>query len=178
MTPQNFITNFTSYLYSLSKHSLLNFLPSDSILHRVGGRLLESSTRDSVVLWTALQEEVPYWQIRRLEIWFIGWSFDMWLCWTETKELEFRRQDKRWGRTSGPRITIPLKNSSMISYGQQYLYNSHWHSTPFFHFYCSRSSHTPSTTHPANSICSRQTEALELALLLTFMPGICYTLCL
>ena len=68
MTPQNFITNFTSYLYSLSKHSLLNFLPSDSIQHRVGGRLLESSTRDSVVLWTALQEEVPYWQIRRLEI--------------------------------------------------------------------------------------------------------------
>lgn len=57
-----------SYLYYLSEHPLLNFLPSDSILHRVGAHLLESSTQDSVVLWTALQEEVLCGQILRLEI--------------------------------------------------------------------------------------------------------------
>lgn len=57
-----------SYLYYLSEHPLLSFLPADSILHGVGAHLLESSTQDSVVLWTALKEEVLYRQIRRLEI--------------------------------------------------------------------------------------------------------------
>lgn len=56
-----------SYLYYLSEHPL-SFLPSASILHGVGAHLLESSTQDSVVLWTALQEEVLYRQIQSLEI--------------------------------------------------------------------------------------------------------------
>lgn len=147
------------------------------VFYRVGGRLLESSTRDSVVLWTALQEEVPYGQIRRLEIWFIGWSFDMWLCWTETKELEFRRQDKRWRGTSGPRITIPLKNSSVVSYGQQYI--THTGTQLLFSIFIV---HAPAIPHPQVILQTPYAPArqkhLNLPLLLTFMPGICYTLCL
>ena len=163
-----------SYLYYLSEHPL-SFLPSASILHGVGAHLLESSTQDSVVLWTALQEEVLYRQIQSLEIWFIGWNLDMWLCWTETKE-----QDQKTGKEMGknkmaPKLPSPSKilqwfpmdNSICITHtGTQLLF-------------CIIIVHTLAVPHLQLILETPYAPARQKHLnlpLLIFMPGICYTL--
>ena len=178
MTPQSFIINFTSYLYCLSEHPLLNFLPSDSILHRVGGRLLESSTRILLYSGQLFKRRYP---IGRLGDWRFDSLAEVSICdcagqrqRNSSSEDRIRDGEEQVVPESPPHSKIlqwfPMDSSIYITHiGTQLLVSI---------FIV----HAPAIPHlqlilQTPYAPSRQ-KHLNLPLLLTFMPGICYTLCL
>lgn len=104
----------TSYLCSSSEHPLLDVMACN-IVPQSGTHLLDSSVQISVVLWTALKDEVPYRQVRRLEVDSLA---EVRYVSVLDRGSGAERKDGRGA--SSPHITLPPQNSSVVSCEQQH----------------------------------------------------------